>query len=309
MAGCNNESSTDAGTDAGHLVAVNFSVDDTINKTFTATDAGYSDLRWKGAMIYDRATGRITYDTNWGGSAADPFAPLYDDGPWTATGHEPAGSTAGDHIWGITVFVVPPAVGSQDFDYGTIDFSTGGWLWRGTNGKFTVHADDVDPITATGLALLQFGKTNLKIVLDTGALAPKALPDGGPATLPDGGIDTWDTSKIYAKGGAWGWQFATMYDDGTHGDSTPNDHKYSFLLSTAVGPGTITPHSGLLASGDQPQFVIALGAASDDNMYRSGGAPSSTAVTAYLGLADGGFAPAAITHVDDQYHNCVVTVP
>lgn len=310
VAGCNNESTTDAGTtaDAGAMVAVNFSVDDRANKAFTTTDAGYSDLRWKGSMIYNPTNRSITYDTNWGGALADPFPPLYDDGPWTGTGHEPTGSTAGDHIWGITVFASPPTTGSQEYEYGAIDLSTGGWLWRGTNGKFTVHAGDVDPVTASGLTLLPFGTTDLKIVVDTDALAPPSLPDGGPVVLADGGIAAWDASKVYAKGGAWGWQFAPMYDDGTHGDAAA-DHKYTFVLSGAVGPGTITPHSGLLATGDQPQFVIVLGTAHDDSMYKVSGRPSSAGVTAYTGLADGGFAVTPISNVDDQYHNCVVTIP
>ena len=67
-------------------VVVGFSVDDTANKVFKD-----KDMQWKGAMIYDAATNKITADATWGG----PWASLYDDGPWTAGGHEPAGATAG----------------------------------------------------------------------------------------------------------------------------------------------------------------------------------------------------------------------
>ena len=66
-------------------VAVNFSVDDTANKVFTA-----GTLEWKGSFVYDTTTRKITYDATWGGG----FPPLYDDGPWSAGGHEPAGATS-----------------------------------------------------------------------------------------------------------------------------------------------------------------------------------------------------------------------
>src|SRR5262245_39842738 len=79
---------------------INFSVDDTINKVYQA-----GDLEWKGSMIFDTATRKVTLDSNWGG----PWALLYDDGPWSAGGHEPVGSTANDNKWGVTVFVTPPA--------------------------------------------------------------------------------------------------------------------------------------------------------------------------------------------------------
>ncbi len=77
-------------------------------------------------------------------------------------------------------------------------------------------------------------------------------------------------------------------------------------MSNSVGPGTITPHSGLLASGDQPQFVIELGA--DKKEYRELGKPSSTGVTASLIASDGGVQAATITHANTD-SNCQVTVP
>lgn len=87
-------------------VAINFSVDDSVNGVFAA-----GELQWKGSMIYDAATRKITEDATWGG----PFAPLYDDGPWNVTnattglpGHEPATAVAGDKKWGVTVFMAPP---------------------------------------------------------------------------------------------------------------------------------------------------------------------------------------------------------
>src|SRR5437660_1372237 len=94
-------------TQPAGTVAVNFSVDDTANKVWKD-----KEMVWKGAMIYDAATNKISYDSNWGG----PWAPLYDDGPWTAGGHEPDGATAGDHVFGVTVFA--PNAAAQSYAYG-----------------------------------------------------------------------------------------------------------------------------------------------------------------------------------------------
>src|SRR5205807_5054183 len=100
------------------------------------------DMEWKGSMLYDAATNKVTMDSTWGG----PWAPLYDDGPWTSGGHEPAGANAGDHIFGTVVFVTPPATGSDTYAYGLVDHSApynDGWIWQGppgVNGSFTVPA-------------------------------------------------------------------------------------------------------------------------------------------------------------------------
>src|SRR6266852_4305066 len=105
LAACGGSSKPPTFTKPAGTVAVNFSVDDTANKSYTADATGKSDLQWKGAMIYDSTKNTITADPTWGG----PWAVLYDDGPWTSGGHEPDGATAGDHIWGVAVFVTPPA--------------------------------------------------------------------------------------------------------------------------------------------------------------------------------------------------------
>src|SRR5437870_6132320 len=103
LAACGGEDKKPTFTKPAGTVAVNFSVDDTANKVFAA-----GDLKWKGSMIYDTATNKVTKDDTWGG----PYATLFDDGPWTNGGHEPDGATKGDNIWGVTVFVTPPATGS-----------------------------------------------------------------------------------------------------------------------------------------------------------------------------------------------------
>jgi hypothetical protein len=75
----------------------------------------------------DPASRIATRDEGWGG----PYPRLYDDGPWTAGGHEPAGAVAGDHRWGVTVFIKPPATGIAQYEYGLVDRTgagqTGPW--------------------------------------------------------------------------------------------------------------------------------------------------------------------------------------
>ncbi|MEZ4485254.1 MAG: PKD domain-containing protein [Syntrophotaleaceae bacterium] len=128
-------------------VAVNFTIDDTANQTYGADDG----LAWKGSFGFDSATRILSLDNSWGG----PFVMLYDDGPWSSGGHEPAGATAGDSLWGVTVWVSNAA--NQTFEYGAISGSTdgsdGAWIWVGPNGTFTVSTGATTPIDATGLVL------------------------------------------------------------------------------------------------------------------------------------------------------------
>lgn len=300
--GCNNETTTDAGTGGGAgggggfqqpagTVAVNFTVDDTANKVFAANDGGASDLEWKGSFKIDKTTRKITADSTWGG----PFPALYDDGPWSSGGHEPSGNTAADHKWGITVFVAPPATGSDIYEYGAQDGLFQGWLWRGSNGTFTVAAGATAPVTAAGLTLLVFGTNDLKLVIDTANLV--ARPNAS-----DGGVQTWDLTSVKVKGSAWGpWVEAPMYDDATHGDATAADGKYTFVLSEVVGAGKLAPHSGLLSSGAAAEFVVVLGGAE----YRSGD-PSSQGVTAQLKVGSGSFADQAISTAGNKNPQVVV---
>lgn len=240
--------------------AVNFTVDDTANKQWKS-----GELEWKGNVLFDSTTRLGTYDSTWGG----PWAKLYDDGPWDQGGHEPLGAVAGDHKLGVTVFVAPPASGSQKYEYGLRDATNpdtqnGGWVWTGSNGSFTLNAGDTTAVTATGLTFPAHGTIDLKLTLDTNNL------DTG---------STWDTSKVQVKGGAWGWKDVTMYDDGTHGDAVAGDKVFTFVLSQAINQA-IPPYPGLLKSGDQAQFVFDLGATPKE--YKVSSVCSKVGVKAYL---------------------------
>ena len=157
---------------AGYI-AVGFSANDTANRVFANNELG-----WKGAMAFAETNRVITEDGTWGG----PFANLYDDGPWTAGGHEPATGVAGDHIFGATVFIKPPTAagtnitigyGMQDNVYQTR--YSNGWNWpAASNGSFVVMAGQTTDINASGAILPAFGTVHFQLKLDSAALTSHA---------------------------------------------------------------------------------------------------------------------------------------
>ena len=233
IAGCGGGSSSPSGVTA---VEVNFSVDDSANMVYQA-----GDLMWKGSFAYDSATRILTQDLAW----TSPSIPLYDDGPLSSGGHEPEGALANDHIWGVTVLVVP-AASTLTFEYGLIDSSMAdAWMWEGSNGVFSVEPVDTMPITVTGHTFPPFGTTDMRLEIDTSVLSPDFLP-WVPA----------NTVKI--MGSNWNWDLITLVDDATKGDTNALDGIYTFELSQYVGVGKTYPHLGLLNSGDIPEFLYEL---------------------------------------------------
>lgn len=300
LAACGGGDDDDGGGGGGFTqpagtVPVNFTVDDTANKLFAA-----GDLKWKGSMTYDEATRKITYDSAWSGGTGLQWAPLYDDGPWNQgnpAGHEPIGAVAGDNKWGVTVFATPPATGTETYSYGLIDvdYETAygnGWIWPpGDNGSFTVTAGNTNAITAQGLVIPAHGTIDLRLILDTAALNSET---------------TWDTSTVGVKGSAWAWGTVTLADDGTKGDATPGDGKFTFQLSQYTGVGKPFNHSGLLKSGDQPAFVFVLGGTE----YRLAGVPDHTGATAAVKPAAAAtWTDVAITNQPAGDKNNIITVP
>lgn len=262
-------------------VAVNFSVDDSANKVYKQ-----GDLQWKGSMIYDGTKNLVTKDSTWGG----PWATLYDDGPWTTGGHEPVGSTAGDSIWGVTVFVTPPASGADTYEYGLIDnvYQTNfgnGWIWTGSNGKYTVSSGATADVKADGLALKKFGTTDLQITIDKSQLA----------------AGTWDTSKITLKGSGWAWSEVPLTGAGTGGN------QFVFTLSENIGAGKKFPHTGLMSSGDKPEFIFVFnGKEYKDPNTKAALATGITAATKASGSTS--WTPASVT-LNTGNNNTYVTIP
>jgi hypothetical protein len=210
------------------LIAVSFKVDDTANKVY-----GPGDLKWKGGMVYNTTTRKLTRDTSWSG----PWAPLYDDGPWTVTttSHEPSTATAGDHIWGVTVFVTPPATGSDTYEYGLIDsYYQDGWIWVGGNGTFTVAANATADIVAPGMVIPAFGDRDIKLVLDSAALDPDF---------------TYSLTNVRVKGSAWAWVPVDITSSASAG-------VYTFKLSDYIGATHPLKHTGKLVAGAQPEFIF-----------------------------------------------------
>jgi hypothetical protein len=251
-------------------VAIDFKVNDSTNKLYKD-----GELNWKGSYSkFDAGTRIATFDTSWQGGAATAVWPLlYDDGPWNKGGHEPIGSTAGDHILGVTIFIKPPATGTQAYSYGLEDYiyvnnwttiaganeTPNGWMWPpGPNGAYNVAAGATGTINAGSFTLTPGGSVDIQLVLDTTTLPPRLLPDGG-TILPDGGVlPPWDASHVQLKSNAWFWGTVTLKDDGsTYGDKAANDKKYTFTLSSVVPSPFV--HNAFLKSTDKVEFVFQLG--------------------------------------------------
>lgn len=272
-------------TDAG-FIRLNFSIDDSANRTYTSTDG----LAWKGSMTYDSATNIVTRNPGWTG----PFPLLHDDGPWDQGGHEPAGATAGDNIWGTSILFAVPSENAA-FEYGAIRGSVNGsdgqWIWQGPNGTFTVNAGQTTDVTATGLTIAAFGDIDLRLSIDTSSLAA--------------GFEEFDPANgITVKGSAWGWEEVGCVDDGTNGDVESGDGIYTFVLGENVGPGTSRPHAGLLNSGNQPEFIFVLGGVE----YKVGGAGATVGVTAETQAPDDDWVEATV-EVLSSNNNTYITVP
>lgn len=288
-------SAPDAAVGPGFLrpagtIALGFTADDSANRVYTAADG----LAWKGSFRVDAQTRVLQRDPAWAG----PFPLLFDDGAWTTGGHEPAGEVAGDHRWGVTVFVVPEAMATIDIEYGAIRGSVAGsdgvWIWEGfRNGFVTIPAAATADITVPGLTIRRFGTTDLRLTLDVSVLAPPFTA----APL---------TGDVRVKSIAWGWTEAVMSDDGTRGDMTAGDGRFTFVLSEMVGAGRpLGPLFGLLRSGDQALFVLVIGGVE----YRVAGFPSSVGVSAELQVQGGVFVPVPVRSLPSGDRLTYVDVP
>jgi hypothetical protein len=302
-AACGGDDKTTGGTDAGggggggggggfmqpaNTVALSFTIDDSANKTYGAGDG----LKWKGSFTYDEATRKLTHDPGWGGGNG-PYPPLYDDGPWDQGGHEPAGSTAGDNIWGVTVFLDVPTM-DLNFEYGAENGA--GWIWVGPNGTFMVPANSTSAVTATGLTVAAHGTIDMRLTIDTSTLA--AGFDFDP---------TMHTMKV--KGSYGSWQELDCLDDGTKGDETAGDGIYTFVLSENVGAGSSLKHSGLLKTGDVAQFVFVVRGVEYKGTVAgiTGSVPLTQGVTAYTKASGGNWTEATIQRQDSGDQNTYVS--
>ncbi|HVN32375.1 MAG TPA: hypothetical protein VMT45_10340 [Thermoanaerobaculaceae bacterium] len=285
--GLSDEKSAGSGgfTQPAGTVAVSFAVDDRENRVYEA-----GDLKWKGSFIYDATTRILTFDPFWS-AGLDGWPTLYDDGPWTQGGHEPIGARAKDHVWGVTVFVHPPAAGSDSYQYGLTDALYenklgNGWMWMGNNGEFTVSAGGSGPITATGMSFARFGHVDLEFTLDTNLLAQ--VPSW-----------TWDTTTVTVKSSTWGWGELAMASTG--------GGLYTLRLSDFTGKHALLVHTGLLNVGEKPEFVFTLGGVEYRNWWVDYRVFADGVTVESRGPGAPKWTPAPIWWADDL--NTAITVP
>ena len=214
----------------GSFVWLTFDVDDSANQTF-----GDGDIRWTGSFTWDSTTNAVTYATSWLPTDG-PFPPLYDDGPLSKGGHEREGATAGDHIFSTAVKFATDA--DTTFEYGALN-ELDHWMWVGPNGKLTVQKGATGTIAVPGMALKKFGPVDLKLVLDTKALAAA--------------FSKWSiaNNKFFVKGSMNQWTPVQLLDDGKKGDDAAGDGKLTFVLKQNLGK-----HDGGVSVGDEVQFIF-----------------------------------------------------
>ncbi len=291
--GCPTEYGTFAGALPECTVEISFSIDDTANKVYAATDG----LAWKGSFTFNADTRILTRDPSWGGGSG-PYPLLYDDGPWNMGGHEASNATAGDNIWTVAVFYPVPAE-ETPFEYGAVRNwaagSQGDWIWQGSNGAFTVPANADAPVRATGLTLAAFGTTDLRFFLNTSnSTITSEFPGFNPA------------NGVRVKSSGWGWTEVDMVDNGMDGDATASDGIFTFVMSENIGAGNPLRLSGLFKSGDEVQFVFVLGGVE----YKVGGAPPTAGVTAAVrAMGAQNWTDVVISNKPDGDRNTFVTVP
>ena len=219
-----------------------FVVDDTANKTYTD-----GELIWTGSFSWEESENTLTYATSWLPEEG-PFPPLHDDGPLSEGGHEPEGSVAGDHIWGVSVCYVPEQ--TRTLSYGLLNGDLR-WIWEGPNGTIEVSDDAEGPITVPGMAIGAHGDRDFRVTLALDELHADYL---GSITVEDYGI--------FLKGTMNSWTPIQLLDDGANGDESAGDGVLTYEHSRYLGP-----HDGLLRPGQEAQFVFvfAMGESSPDD--------------------------------------------
>lgn len=210
--------------------AIQFTVDDTANQTYKD-----GQMKWTGSFAWSAKDNTIAFSSAWQPTDG-PFPALYDDGPWSAGGHEPEGAVKGDHLFQCEVWF--KADEETTFEYGALnEFDR--WIWLGPNGVFTLAKGATDTIPVPGLVFPGFGDIDFKVTVDLNALNP-AFSSVTPAD-----------NKVYLKSSANSWTPVEIVDDGQKGDATAGDGVYTYVQSVNKGS-----HDGLIATDQHVQFVF-----------------------------------------------------
>jgi hypothetical protein len=259
-------------------VTLNFVVDDTANQTY-----GGAELIWTGSFAFDATTNHIVFATSWLPEEG-PYPGLFDDGPRSDGGHEPPGSTAGDHIWGTSVCYV--AEQSRTLSYGVLngDFR---WIWTGPNGLLDVAEGAGGSVDVPGMTLGAHGDRDFRLFLDLAALHSDFQ-----------GSITTDDYGIFVKGTMNSWTPIQLLDDGENGDAVAGDGILTYEHSRFLGT-----HDGLLSAGQEAQFVFVYamdGTPADDGIeYKVAGDAALEGVSA-TGQCGAAWAPVDVVHALDS---------
>ena len=274
---------------AASFVWLTFEVDDSANKTF-----GDGDMRWTGSFTWDSASNTITYATSWMPTDG-PFAPLYDDGPLSKGGHEREGATAADHIFSTAVKFATTA--DTTIEYGALN-ELDHWMWLGPNGKLVLKKGATGVVEVPGMALKKFGTADVKLVLDTKALAAS--------------FSTWSISnnKFFAKGSMNQWTPVQLLDDGKKGDEAAGDGKLTFVLKQNLGI-----HDGPVSVGDEVQFIFVATTGDalpeDGQEYKGATAALQEGVAAWTDAGTGWISAPVVLAKDSKgkFLNTAIVVP
>ncbi|MEM7675989.1 MAG: hypothetical protein AAF449_08300 [Myxococcota bacterium] len=284
-----------------NFAAVNFRIDDSTNNFFQATDF----LAWKGGFGWDPSTETMNANSEW----SEPFPLVFDDGPWNEGGHEPAGATAGDGIWGIAAFfdlTTLPAEGSKEIGYGAIRGSDengadGQWIWnryQASNGSFTVSTDDSGlEIEAGDMIMPTFGDIDVRFTIDAAAIQALDLDEDGNVNFPN-----WDpTNGLRVKSSWWDWIETPL---------TPNADNSTFTVTLEAIANDNTLKTGLLSPNSVLQFVLVLAETGGGVEYKADNEARTEGVTVEVRVGDGEWMPATVNVLQgDLGGNTAITAP
>lgn len=122
--------------------------------------------------------------------------------------------TPGDFIWTIIL----PQVEEGDHEWGAVN-QDDAWLIAGPNPSFNISGGTVTGQTSYVIPFVEEVVINQVFIVDNQNAA------NVPFTL------------VQYKGTLTGWATIDMYDDGTHGDETAGDHKWSVTINDTVPVG------------------------------------------------------------------------
>ncbi len=212
------------------VLAIKFLADDRANRTYLD-----GQIQFTGSFAWDKATNHITYASSWLPNERE-WPRLTDDGPRSAGGGEAEGQVAGDGVFSTEVWL--KADEETTLEYGALN-EFGNWIWVGPNGQLTVAAGETGAVELPGVSFPKFGKREVEITLDTGALNAEF------ATI------TPETHSVFIKGTMNSWTPVQLLDNGKKGDAAEGDGIFTYLHSQKLGA-----HDGLAFVGQHVQFVF-----------------------------------------------------